>query len=373
MSGTTTTDPAASSVPADNDPCGAETDDSYFGLRIGALFIILVTSACGTLFPIIARRLKVPGAIFDFAKYFGSGVIIATAFIHLLAPAYEELGSSCVSEFWRETYQPWPSAFAMISLMGLFFVELFAHRYGMAYLEKKFGADRARELGSSGHDAGVGQEDSHHHIHAHGQDEHRPAAVPSSDSDNVFEDPEKGAARTMTLSTEDSDSAIESPAAHIMGVLILEFGVIFHSALIGLTLAVTGSDEFITLFIVLIFHQTFEGLGLGARLAYLPVGHLWFVPYIMAIAYSLVTPLGIAIGLGVRETYNPNSETANIVSGIFDSISAGILLWTGIAELLAHEFIFNPKMRKASLGKVMYAGSCVVLGAGLMALLGRWA
>lgn len=37
--------------------------------------------------------------------------------------------------------------------------------------------------------------------------------------------------------------------AQILGVAILEFGVIFHSVVIGLTLAVAG-EEFNTLFVV---------------------------------------------------------------------------------------------------------------------------
>lgn len=41
--------------------------------------------------------------------------------------------------------------------------------------------------------------------------------------------------------------------AQIVGVFILEFGVLLHSVLIGLTLAV--SDDFITLFVVIIFHR----------------------------------------------------------------------------------------------------------------------
>lgn len=39
--------------------------------------------------------------ICSFAKYFGSGVIIATAFIHLLSPALDELGSPCLSAEWQ--------------------------------------------------------------------------------------------------------------------------------------------------------------------------------------------------------------------------------------------------------------------------------
>lgn len=46
----------------------------------------------------------------------------------------------------------------------------------------------------------------------------------------------------------------------------------------------------------------FEGLGLGTRLAFLSLPPKYnFVPWVGAIAYSIVTPLGMAIGLGVRE------------------------------------------------------------------------
>lgn len=78
----------------------------------------------------------------------------------------------------------------------------------------------------------------------------------------------------------------------------------------------------------------FEGLGLGTRLAYLalPRSYSW-VPYAGGIAYSIMTPLGIAIGLGVRTTYNADGTTANIVTGVLDATSAGILLYTGLVEV----------------------------------------
>lgn len=118
----------------------------------------------------------------------------------------------------------------------------------------------------------------------------------------------------------------------------------------------------------------FEGLGLGSRLAFLslPPRYTW-VPYVASILYSCMTPLGIAIGLGVRTTYNPSSTTASIVSGTLDALSAGVLLYTGLVELLAHEFLFNPKMHQASTGKIIYACSCIMVGAAIMALLGKWA
>jgi zinc transporter 1/2/3 len=62
-----------------SDTCGSVSrgPDPYFHIRIAAIFVILVTSLCGTLSPVIAKRVwKVPAPLFDFVKYFGSGVIV---------------------------------------------------------------------------------------------------------------------------------------------------------------------------------------------------------------------------------------------------------------------------------------------------------
>ena len=89
-------------------------------------------------------------------------------------------------------------------------------------------------------------------------------------------------------------------------------------------------------------------------------------------AYGLTTPISIAIGLGLRNTYNPGSFTANVVSGVLDSMSAGILIYTGLVELLARDFLFNP-MRTKDNTRLAFMMVNVFLGAGLMALLGKWA
>lgn len=165
----------------------------------------------------------------------------------------------------------------------------------------------------------------------------------------------------------------EHYAAQMTGIFILEFGVIFHPIFIGLTLAVAG-EEFVVLYIVLVFHQTFEGLGLGSRLGTMewPKSKAW-LPWVMGVAYGLTTPIAIAIGLGVRETLSPGYTKMLLINGLFDSISAGILIYTGLVELMAHEFMFNQEMRRSSLGMVLGAFGCMCLGAGLMALLGKWA
>jgi zinc transporter 1/2/3 len=164
-------------------------------------------------------------------------------------------------------------------------------------------------------------------------------------------------------------AGVEDYAAQMTAIFILEFGVIFHSIFIGLTLAVSG-PEFSTLYVVIVFHQTFEGLGLGARLAVAP----WpknnkMTPYILALIYAVSTPIAISIGLGVRQTYVPGSQTALVANGVFDSISAGILIYTGLVELMAHEFMFSTTMRKAPIKVPLAAFGVMCLGAGMFFLL----
>jgi len=318
--------------------------DTYPHLRIASLFIILICSTFGASFPIIAktaRWFRIPRGVFDFAKYFGSGVIIATAFIHLLSPGLSELGSPCLSPVWS-TY-PFALALCLLSIFSIFIVELIAFRWGTAKLAK----------------IGV-----RHDAHGHHGGSHAAHGPEGSLVENIGER-EKG---KVPGQNDITDSAM----ARIVGVAILEFGVMLHSVLIGLTLAV--DPNFKVLFIVIMFHQTFEGLGIGSRLAYLqlPLKYYW-VRYAGAILYGITTPIGIAAGLGVKSTYNPGSTTASIVSGVLDSVSAGILIYTGLVELLAHEFLFNKDMLNGSNGEVAYALTCMLLGCAIMALLGRWA
>ena len=44
---------------------------------------------------------------------------------------------------------------------------------------------------------------------------------------------------------------------------------------------------------------------------------------VMAFIFTITTPVGIAIGIGIQSTYNANSVTALVVSGVFDSVSTG--------------------------------------------------
>ncbi|KAL4804566.1 Zinc/iron permease [Aspergillus unguis] len=327
---------------------GENEYDGRLGARISAIFVIFVVSTAVTFFPMLAKRiprLHIPQYAYLFARYFGAGVIIATAFIHLLDPAYDEIGpASCVGMTGHWADYSWCPAIVLASVMAIFLLDFGAERY----VEVKYGVCR---------------ED--------------PETIITSTTNN-----EQAVTAQVNNQDKKTDEALESQSIdstftersfrqQIAAFLILEFGIIFHSVIIGLNLGTTG-DEFPTLYPVLVFHQSFEGLGIGARMSAIPFRKGSWLPWALCLLYGLTTPIAIAIGLGVRTTYNAGSYTANVVSGVFDAVSAGILIYTGLVELLARDFLFDPH-RTQDNKRLAFMVISLLWGAGIMALLGKWA
>lgn len=52
------------------------------------------------------------------------------------------------------------------------------------------------------------------------------------------------------------------------------------------------------------------------------------------LAFMLITPIGIAIGIGVRQSFSANGTAALVSIGILDSTSAGILVSTASVRFL---------------------------------------
>lgn len=72
--------------------CGVQSRDYDMPLRIGTLFVILVTSALGVFLPMLLVKLPFP-TINTMAstviKQFGTGVILSTAFVHVRLAFFE--------------------------------------------------------------------------------------------------------------------------------------------------------------------------------------------------------------------------------------------------------------------------------------------
>ncbi|KAH6679708.1 Zinc/iron permease [Halenospora varia] len=369
---------------------GENDYNGQLGARISALFVILICSSAATFFPVIASRVRwvrINIYVYLFARYFGAGVIVATAFIHLLDPAYDEIGpASCVGMTGHWADYSWCPAIVLTSIMAIFLMDFAAERY----VDNKYGFAHNHQNVEDIITDYPGQDDevaagprslTHNQLHSGDQDDSMHAAITSAqrqkdapsrskkENESYNSDPENGKTIQTPSVTEMEERSFQQ---QIAAFLILEFGVIFHSVIIGLNLGTTG-DEFSTLYPVLVFHQSFEGLGIGARMSAIPFPKRYnWLPWFLCAGYGLTTPIAIAIGLGLRTTYNAGSFTANVVSGVLDAISAGILIYTALVELLARDFLFNPDLTR-SRNRLTFMIICVLLGAAVMALLGKWA
>lgn len=362
-----------------SEPTCERTDRDYnVSLRIGLLFVILVTSAIGVFAPILLDKF-VPGPKMHTAllilKQFGTGVILSTSLVHLFTHAELMFGNECLGELQYE------ATTAAIFMAGLFLSFL------LEYIGFRFVKWQARKAAATQSLSG--------------------AVIPAN------------SLRSLEM----------------VSVYVMEAGIIFHSMIIGVTLVVAGDSFFITLFIVIIFHQMFEGLALGSRIAALgqagstssfavlghhgpshgahshgaPVSdavsstdqkvalgdrpehsgmhteikgvgettqlfHVSMAKKIyLATAFALVTPIGMAIGIGVLNQFNGNDPQTIVAIGTLDAFSAGILLWVGVVEMWAADWVYGGGMTDSNAVVTSLGLFGLIAGMVLMSFLGKWA
>jgi zinc transporter ZupT len=175
-------------------------------------------------------------------------------------------------------------------------------------------------------------------------------------------------------STDPSQNLTEAQhQKQLLQCLLLEAGILFHSVFIGMALSVATGTSFLVLLVAISFHQTFEGLALGSRIAAIRFPPNSPKPWLMALAYGTTTPIGQAIGLLIHNLYDPASQTGLLTVGVMNAISSGLLLFAGLVELLAEDFLSDESYQILRGRKRLEACASVVGGAALMALVGAWA
>lgn len=143
-----------------------------------------------------------------------------------------------------------------------------------------------------------------------------------------------------------------------------------------------------SLLVAIIFHQLFEGLSLGIRIASLPSsedGSDKYMPILrstLAVLFAITNPAGIILGLLVFRrghdvgTYHlliiflthPYLSTVDmlLIQGLMSAISAGMLMYAACVEMLAGDFVMDPILWRSELWKQALA--LVSLGAGVAAM-----
>ncbi|KAK3987643.1 hypothetical protein QBC44DRAFT_245352 [Cladorrhinum sp. PSN332] len=372
--------------------CERVQRDYNIKLRVGLLFVMLATSSIGVFTPILISSFVSPKHIaFTILRQFGTGVIISTAFVHLYTHAVLMFQNECLGEL---SYEATASAILMAGIFLSFLIEYAGSRLVDWHQSK----ERARNLES------------------------------------------------------DTQVPLSTPRTDMVNIAVLESGIIFHSLLIGLTLVVAGDSFFGTLFAVIVFHQMFEGIALGTRIAALGSpdlapsahggihghghgpghGHFHHEPptsepktsepaiatnnsntdavlpsgwkgtgrdgsssgnesdgspavgesaphvsmrkkLLLALAFALVTPIGMAIGIGALHRFNGNDPATIIAIGTLDAFSAGILVWVGVVEMWAHDWMLGGEMTKSGPLRTVLGLIALVVGMAIMSLLGKWA
>ncbi|KAI4351085.1 hypothetical protein L6164_005471 [Bauhinia variegata] len=304
--------------------------------KLAALFSILVASTIGVCIPILGKTfpsLRPEKDIFFIIKAFAAGVILSTGFIHVLPDAFEKLTSPRLGD------SPWKFPFAgfvaMVAAMLTLMIDAFATVYFRnSHFNEKEQVQAVNE--EEGHD-------DHLHVHTHATHGHAHGSVPSGTTDLL---------RHRVISQ------------------VLELGIVVHSVIIGISLGASEDPKEIRpLIAALTFHQFFEGMGLGGCITQAKFKVRAVI--IMALFFSLTTPVGIGIGMAITKGYDEDSSTALIVEGILNAASAGILIYMSLVDLLAADFM-NPRMQNS--GKLQIgANVALLLGAGCMSVLAKWA
>lgn len=141
--------------------CSKVDRDYNIPLRIGSIFIVLATSAISVFLPLLLRRFtktSMSSIIFMIIKQFGTGVIIATAFVHLLTHAQMMFANECIGTL---QYEATASAIAMAGLFLAFVIDWSAHRFMTSRQETATASLNSSNSALESGVEGKGEDDEH--------------------------------------------------------------------------------------------------------------------------------------------------------------------------------------------------------------------
>ncbi|KAI6131734.1 zinc iron permease, partial [Pisolithus thermaeus] len=438
-------------------------------------------------FPAFSKRvsfLRIPRIVFFIGKHFGTGVILSTAFTHLLQDAFEALRDPIVLAKWKIGKHT--GLIILGSLLSIFLIEYTSTAYvdrlqsyssptvtrgstpctrsPSPYDEETSGLPQTSHHPDSSHYgtttplASGNLNAMHRHgdvlptgslgtytaqsalrldevtqdasIIIEGHHRHEPRTAHSIHHErgprlSYFYNPgENGQGMTLVdggtphhdvgnLHHHHGHASHElriGKKRQVVGILVLQLGIMIHSLVIGLTLAIKTGSDFASLLIAVIFHQFFEGLSLGIRIASLPssssstpeaLGNTepgvhdhpisstlrnvdvefgvttrprttdnkkWdFIEILkptLACSFAVTTPLGIGLGMIVFGV-GGSSAHMRLVQGLMSAISAGMLIYAACVEMLAADFVMDPTLWRSG-----WKRQCVALGSLLMGAIG---
>ncbi|XP_010437817.1 PREDICTED: zinc transporter 9 [Camelina sativa] len=360
----------------ESDPC--RDDAAALTLKFAAMASILFAGAAGVSIPLVGGTLLPSnGGLMRGAKAFAAGVILATGFVHMLSGGSEALSDPCLPEFPWKMF-PFPEFFAMVAALLTLLADFMITGYYERKQEKmmnlsveSLGQNRSI-ISDPGLESGLLRDEDGGALHIVGMraraDHHRHSLSMGAEGFEALA--KRSGGHGHGHGHGHGDVGLDSGVRHVVVSQILEMGIVSHSIIIGISLGVSHSPCTIRpLLVALSFHQFFEGFALGgcvaeARLT--PRGSA-----MMAFFFAITTPIGVAVGTAIASFYNSYSVAALVAEGVLDSLSAGILVYMALVDLIAADFLSKKMSVDFKLQIVSYC--FLFLGAGMMSALAIWA
>ena len=289
--------------------CKGDDEDAEYNipLHVTSLFVILTISISACAFPMLVIRfpqLRIPSKFLFVVRHFGTGVLLATAFVHLLPTAFISLLDPCLSYVWTDGY---PAMAGAIVLAAVFFVAAIEMVFGSGqHLCKEYDNAVATGGKSNGLDFVDQSMDARQSTSKHEETYHGPhysTNIVTEDGSLIRElgthkgnsasigrglsrinDDNKDTEKVTNVShienassppnsSEEGGSGSGSTSSKTLSyhnlfltkeqrykkeklqLMLLELGILFHSIFIGMALSVTVGSVFVILWIAVSFHR----------------------------------------------------------------------------------------------------------------------
>jgi len=332
-------------------------NDKMIDLRYISILTIFLSSVIGSLSPFFINDSFTP-----FIKMFSAGVILSLSLVHIVPDSINDLNNI--------TDYPLGGTMILIGVLFLVIIENLSH----SLFTKK--NDNLLDNIHNNNDHSIDQElidnPDDHNPDDHNPDDHNPDDHDPDDHNHVC-------INNLNISNLVCipDNNYNTNASSQLILYIFEFACIFHSFIIGLSLGLmTDQDDIKKLMIALLFHQMVEGMSLGAMILLSKTKKL--KSFIFIASYSLMTPLGITTGLIIEKSsisYDDDLSNSNnwiIARGCLLGISAGMLIYISLIQIILEELSKKELHTRDSIPKKIYMYLAILLGAAIMCIIALW-
>ena len=319
-------------------------------ISIPCLFILMFGFG---IMPFAIKKCRMNEAFLSYANTFSGGLFFGIGQFHLLNEGVEKLS--------RYSKIPYPYFLAATGYSLILFLQKVVFGYIVPSAEQNLDSkDKIEGLLSDSEDDETkpsivkGAENSNDKINASSSSLDKSDFIfESPDNPRTSLDPNTLLSEQINKNTNEDLTLKKKKLSAFILLLSLSIHGLFECLALGIQ---TVYKKTLFLFIALMIHKWAEAFALGILFVKAKFSKKFF--YLIIILFSVVGPIGVAIGIVLAET------AGELVEGIFLSISTGTFLYVACSEVIIEEFS-TPEKRYIKFG--LYLVGCV-FAAGLSLL-----